>query len=130
MYFLFSVYDQTIPIINLIDIFTIGVTVAMAWALPSDPLYKITEQLFDNYKKEETKRIDEIKGELIKNKMDSNVANIEHVMKNTTLNRNDVNVKDDGINHIYLTPLNWNQNDWKSVINRYHFRIFFFQLIN
>lgn len=108
-------YDQTIPIINLIDIFTIGVTVAIAWALPSEPLYKIHAQIFDKYKEEETKRIDQIKQELIEEKMDK-VANIKHESK-TPIYLNQTKISDK-INHLYLTPLNWNKNDWATVIQR------------
>ncbi|XP_063709313.1 uncharacterized protein LOC134837850 [Culicoides brevitarsis] len=108
------VYDQTIPIINLIDIFTIGVTVAIAWALPSEPLYKIHEQILDKYKQVETNRIDEIKQELLQEKMDK-VANIKHEPKYPT---NQTTTTSDNVNHLYLTPLNWNKNDWATVIQR------------
>uniref|UniRef100_A0A336M7N1 CSON013180 protein n=1 Tax=Culicoides sonorensis TaxID=179676 RepID=A0A336M7N1_CULSO len=107
------VYDQTLPIINLIDIFTIGVTVAIAWALPSEPLYKIHQEILDKYKEEETKRIDEIKQELMQDK----VANIKHEPKNPNKYMNSTK-NDNQINHLYLTPLNWNQNDWATVIKR------------
>lgn len=65
---------------------------------------------------EEKSRIDQIKQELMQEKMDK-VANIKHEPKNTTYsNKADIS---DKINHLYLTPLNWNKNDWASVIQRY-----------
>lgn len=115
--YLFPVYDQTLPIISLTDIFTIGVTVAIAWALPSEPLYKIHQEILDKYKEEEVKRIDEIKQELMQEKMDK-VANIKHEPKVSYPNQTKID-GDDKINHLYLTPLNWNKNDWESVIQRY-----------
>lgn len=40
-------YDQTIPIVATQLLFTVGVTCALAFELPSEPLYKITQQLRD-----------------------------------------------------------------------------------
>lgn len=39
------VYDQTIPIVAAQLLFTIGVTCALAFELPSKPLYRITQEL-------------------------------------------------------------------------------------
>lgn len=57
-------------------------------------------------------------------KMDK-VANIKHEPKNPTY-PNQTKISDK-TNHLYLTPLNWNKNDWATVIQRYvhvtHFSI-------
>jgi hypothetical protein len=42
------VYDQTIPIVAAQILFTIGVTCALAFELPSEPIYKITQKLRQN----------------------------------------------------------------------------------
>lgn len=42
------VYDQTIPIVAAQLLFTVGVTCALAFELPSEPLYHITNKLRDN----------------------------------------------------------------------------------
>lgn len=49
-------FDQTIPIAAAQLLFTVGITVAMAFELPSKPLYHITQELREqiNGKKEET----------------------------------------------------------------------------
>lgn len=41
----FSVYDQTIPIVAAQLLFTVGVTCALAFELPSEPIYHITQKL-------------------------------------------------------------------------------------
>lgn len=43
-----SVYDQTIPIVAAQLLFTVGVTCALAFELPSEPIYKITQKLRNN----------------------------------------------------------------------------------
>ena len=43
--FHFTVYDQTIPIVAAQLLFTVGVTCALAFELPSEPIYQITEKL-------------------------------------------------------------------------------------
>jgi hypothetical protein len=42
------VYDQTIPIVAAQLLFTVGVTCALAFELPSEPLYHITQKLRNN----------------------------------------------------------------------------------
>lgn len=41
-------YDQTIPIVAAQLLFTVGVTCALAFELPSEPLYHITQKLRNN----------------------------------------------------------------------------------
>jgi hypothetical protein len=42
------VYDQTIPVVAAQLLFTVGVTCALAFELPSEPIYKITQKLRQN----------------------------------------------------------------------------------
>lgn len=115
--FHFPVYDQTLPIVTLIDIFTVGVTVAIAWPLPDEPLYKIHEQLLDKYKNAEKDRIDEIKQELMENRIDKvNVTQKPTKYGNQTLMSNKIDPTQ--INKIFLSPLKWDSNDWSTVIKK------------
>lgn len=41
-------YDQTIPIVAAQLLFTVGVTCALAFELPSEPIYHITQKLRNN----------------------------------------------------------------------------------
>lgn len=50
---LFAVYDQTIPIVAAQLLFTVGVTCALAFELPSKPLYHITQMLRESLLKRE-----------------------------------------------------------------------------
>lgn len=118
------VYDQTLPIINLIDFFTVGVTVALAWPLPDEPLYKITEQLLDKTKYIEKQRIDQIKEEIMQNRIDK-LGNVTQKPTTTTKYGNQTltkpsssNLKPNKINKIFLSPLNWDKNDWSTVIKK------------
>lgn len=43
-----AVYDQTIPVVGAQLLFTVGVTCALAFELPSEPIYHITQKLRDN----------------------------------------------------------------------------------
>ena len=45
MYYSVLVYDQTVPIVAAQLLFTVGVTTALAFELPSKPLYRITQEL-------------------------------------------------------------------------------------
>lgn len=47
-FLLSTAYDQTMPIVAAQMLFTIGVTVALAFELPDKPLHHITEQLREN----------------------------------------------------------------------------------
>lgn len=47
MHYFILVYDQTVPIVAAQLLFTVGVTTALAFELPSKPLYRITEELRD-----------------------------------------------------------------------------------
>lgn len=48
MIFVFPAYDQTIPVVAAQVLFTVGVTGALAFELPSKPLYYITKELKQN----------------------------------------------------------------------------------
>lgn len=48
--FHFAAYDQTIPVVAAQVLFTVGVTAALAFELPSKPLYYITKELKQNLK--------------------------------------------------------------------------------
>lgn len=114
-------YDQTLPIISLIDIFTIGVTVAIAWPLPDEPLYKIHEQLLDKYKLVENERIDQIKQELLQEKADK-LPNVKHepIINNKYTNQTvgPSKVNPTKLNKIFFSPLSWDRNDWSTVIKK------------
>lgn len=47
----FSAYDQTMPVAAAQLLFTIGVTVALAYELPDKPIYRITQEIKDNLQK-------------------------------------------------------------------------------
>lgn len=104
------------PIVSLIDIFTIGVTVSIAWPLPDEPLYKIHEELLDKYKLVEQDRLDQIKQELIQEKADK-LANITHSTTNNIQSQTKYANKTQ-INKIFLSPLSWDRNDWSTVIKK------------
>lgn len=81
------VYDQTIPIVALPLLFTVGVTVAMAWELPSMPVWEITKEIRDQIASGGLSRIDN----------DFNTTNLIDTHDNGTFNN---------INHhnYYYTP--------------------------
>lgn len=96
--YLISVYDQTIPILAAVLHWTIGVTNALAWELPSKPLYKITQELKEKLKT----------GELWAQKKDNNVTKLTYVDSNNTKNNNwyDVNKH----NYYYSSPTRYTGN--------------------
>ncbi|CRL05608.1 CLUMA_CG018494, isoform A [Clunio marinus] len=47
MFLKFRIYDETLPIVAAQLLFTVGVTSALAFELPSEPIYHITEKLRD-----------------------------------------------------------------------------------
>lgn len=52
-------YDQTIPIVAAQILFTVGVTCALAFELPSEPIYQITQKLRQNLLGTKVKEDDE-----------------------------------------------------------------------
>lgn len=54
----FLVYDQTLPTVSTKFYFTVAVTAALAWELPSEPFHKITQDFKDKLKSGELKRKD------------------------------------------------------------------------
>lgn len=46
-----TAYDQTMPIVAAQLLFTIGVTVALAYELPDKPVYRITQEIKNNLQK-------------------------------------------------------------------------------
>lgn len=78
--------------------FTIGVTSALAWELPSKPLYKITAELKEKLKT----------GELWAQKKDNNVTKLTYVDSNKTKVDNFYNSNKH--NYYYSSPTRYNGN--------------------
>lgn len=104
MLFLFSfpVYDQTIPIVAAQLLFTVGVTCALAFELPSEPIYHITQKLRQG------------------------LLNVEDVADETsTAAPNDTSSEDDHSridkNYNRLTYVGYNKNNYYDSMNKHSY---------
>ena len=100
-----SVYDQTIPIVGAQLLFTVGVTCALAFELPSEPIYKITQKLRNN---------------LLGIKDDSSSSSSEEESGDATAG-NDTDDDNSRIdyNHNKLHYINYNKNNYYDSMNKH-----------
>lgn len=126
-----TVYDQTIPIVAAQLLFTVGVTCALAFELPSEPIYHITQKLRNNLlgikdDDDEEEETTTVGPETMSsaNDTDDDHSRIDyHNQRLNYINYNKQNYYDSMNKHSYYYAANYNNNKYyhKPLSPNYYF---------